>query len=380
MAFWIVSACSTAPESKENSRKINIDLSSEKSIGLSEICENVQYIHLETSDECLVDYIRDLVVKDSLIYLSTNKQVYKFNTKGRFISTIGRYGKGPGEYPGIGSGGFDVDDNRIVVQPNALKTIVYDLDGNLLEEIKQEKCALLAIKLHNNNLYWANPFPRFLSHNNFSLMAYDFSDKKYSHYLDRSGYKMEEDKSIPLLLGVNLYSFHDTISYWERKFHTVYRMVDGKVIPRYIFNFDNREPCDYQGFRDRVSDVLDYNIMFTMHETDNYFFFRFMPMMPSSNKYYIFSKPNQTTWTTSEEYDYSIKNDYDGGFPFWPMGQLDDGRLWCQFSKIELRNLLKKKEYSEITAMHPDKKKELLRLCEESTIMDNPTIMLVTLK
>lgn len=61
------------------------------------ICE---FIPLETSSDCLIKKIAQIQFVDNRIFIfdSANHLFYVFDTNGKFITQIGNYGEGPGEY------------------------------------------------------------------------------------------------------------------------------------------------------------------------------------------------------------------------------------------------------------------------------------------
>ena len=85
------------------SQSIQIDLESEQvqdSLAFSLFVDSMTSIPLETTDDCLLDGIRDVIIKDTLlIVLSDDRDaVYFFNRQGKYLRKIARRGNGPGEY------------------------------------------------------------------------------------------------------------------------------------------------------------------------------------------------------------------------------------------------------------------------------------------
>jgi hypothetical protein len=56
----------------------------------------LKMVKLETSASCLIRYITQIEISDSVIFvLDNNTSVYAFDWEGRFIAQIGRFGQGP---------------------------------------------------------------------------------------------------------------------------------------------------------------------------------------------------------------------------------------------------------------------------------------------
>jgi len=95
------------------------------------------FIKLETTDDCLIGNITNILFDDSLIFVVDKEQaktVFVFDMKGKFINRIGKVGNGPGEYTHL-SVSLNKDKNQVIIYDVAqLKVIKYDYNGNLLND------------------------------------------------------------------------------------------------------------------------------------------------------------------------------------------------------------------------------------------------------
>jgi hypothetical protein len=98
----------------------------------SPVYDDVKFIKLETNDSCLITDIRQIEIKDFLIFiLDTKGELFVFNTNGTFISKIGKYGDGPGEYAVINT--FYIENNNVVIIDEVKNSLIrYDFKGNYL--------------------------------------------------------------------------------------------------------------------------------------------------------------------------------------------------------------------------------------------------------
>ena len=73
---------------------------------------DIEYIPLETKDDCLIGSIDKIIYNDGTYFISDNQQnrIFLFGDKGEHLFTLDKIGKGPGEYIDIWD--FDVDKNR----------------------------------------------------------------------------------------------------------------------------------------------------------------------------------------------------------------------------------------------------------------------------
>lgn len=108
---------------------------------LSHFTEELQIVKLEMS--------HDAVVKDNHVLISDNYILVKggswssnepsklFSKDGKFITNIGNWGHGPGEYMLVYDEVIDEKNNRIYLLPwTSDKILVFDLKGNVLEHIR----------------------------------------------------------------------------------------------------------------------------------------------------------------------------------------------------------------------------------------------------
>lgn len=79
-------------------------------IHLNELMKNIKVVRLETSPDVLIPaYFQRFVGKENIIIVS-RESILQFGIDGRFIRTIAKKGKGPGEFRTIRS--FDVNDEE----------------------------------------------------------------------------------------------------------------------------------------------------------------------------------------------------------------------------------------------------------------------------
>lgn len=77
--------------------KIEDLLKSKKTVGLSQIATNVEYIKLETTNECLLYSMAKYYFSDSIIFVTNKDHILKFNYNGKYLGKILKVGRGPDE-------------------------------------------------------------------------------------------------------------------------------------------------------------------------------------------------------------------------------------------------------------------------------------------
>ena len=88
---------------RQKSTDIGINLVDHKQltveeIVLSDLCESIQIIPLETSDSILIATISSIKIEAGKLYVQASNGVFAFDANGRFLNEIGHKGRGPREY------------------------------------------------------------------------------------------------------------------------------------------------------------------------------------------------------------------------------------------------------------------------------------------
>ena len=103
ITLFILTACHQQPKNDFITIDILDGLKTEKEFLLSKIIDDVEYVKLETTPECLLSSANYLVGKKYIVAVQSHNpaQLYLFDRKGKFLRKIGAEGKGPLEYTSI---------------------------------------------------------------------------------------------------------------------------------------------------------------------------------------------------------------------------------------------------------------------------------------
>ena len=144
-----------------------------KNISLQDIAD-VVYIPLETKEGFLIDRFFRIQYIDEDIFVTNNREeIMFFDSKtGKALHSFNRYGRGPGEYTGIGSIAVDKRNNEMYTTTNTLRSNihpinVYDLQGKHLRTLEFRDIG----------------FPKFFhSYNDEYLFCYNTNTEERSPY------------------------------------------------------------------------------------------------------------------------------------------------------------------------------------------------------
>lgn len=114
--------------------------SRQSEVPLSKFLNSINYVTLETNPHSIIGRFAHFEVTDEYIIVRDNsipKQILLFDRKtGKFIKSIGKYGRGPNEYSRFSYIPFD-PDKRVLYAVNSLRQLlVYNLSDSDVEIIK----------------------------------------------------------------------------------------------------------------------------------------------------------------------------------------------------------------------------------------------------
>lgn len=118
--------------------RIDLNAISEPELKISNFVDSVQFIELETTEQCIVGQISKVFFLDSIILAVDSKAgtLLFFDNQGKYLHTIDKRGKGPGEYTRITCALYDSTQQQIMVFDGMMrKLLFYRHDGTLIREI-----------------------------------------------------------------------------------------------------------------------------------------------------------------------------------------------------------------------------------------------------
>lgn len=121
---------------QSNNSLPTVHIKMESNAQLEEFIANEKIIPLETNEECLIGTIKKIGVDSSHICISDDnyKEIFIFNSEGKYLSKINSYGRGPEEYHAITD--FCIHNDLLYLLARANRAIkVYKIDGSYSHEI-----------------------------------------------------------------------------------------------------------------------------------------------------------------------------------------------------------------------------------------------------
>jgi hypothetical protein len=102
-------------------------------MNLSDICDSLIYIPIETKKECLLgSHLNEFYMDKEEIFIQVNTSAYHFKRTGEFVCQFGRRGRGPGEYV-CTDFAVNKDDKRVYAHSiYGHRIFEFNYDGKLL--------------------------------------------------------------------------------------------------------------------------------------------------------------------------------------------------------------------------------------------------------
>lgn len=383
-SLFLFGCNSKIPNTINNNLKI-IDMkkaiTNTKQMKLSEIAQNIDYICLETSSECLIGKVAELKIKDNRIYINElfSKSLLEFDINGDFSKTIGANDKGPRKFSHILD--YILTDNNTVIifNPDNQEILEYSNNGNLIENINM-KFSTYGLEYFSENIYCiSNPRPTFTLSDYFRLTFINNKGKIINKLLPQSPVGINPKDRLPLY---KLYRFCDTLSYWDSYCDTIFRInTEFNIIPRYKFDFGTLKfPNELYKKNPPLHVAIKYMHISGYVETADYLFISGRNKQNKLLTVYNKNTGNIFGVCSSDGTSFKgIKNDIDGFGYFWPDGMINPNKIYKIVDVIQIKQIISKnKDLNESITKGLDK--QLINIVENKNIYDNPILMVVTLK
>lgn len=201
--------------------------------------EATQFLRLQTNKTSLmgdVGYVQKvgnrIVIAD---YQSS--QILVFNDKGYFLKSIGKKGKGPGEYFHFFDVQFDFVNNQILILNNDYRLLRYDLNGNFINEISMSQYMPLAF--HPFGKEGIALFSNFDGYTNSKEKNYRIHLLSTNLVKSFLSYKPNEKVLIPITK--NQFWFHkNVVRFYETFSPLIYNIKDNKFSVAFRLSFEDR--------------------------------------------------------------------------------------------------------------------------------------------
>ncbi len=349
-----------------------------KEFKLSEVAEDVEYVKLESHTDGLIAYAGIKHVGDYFLIDDWRKPLMVFTSDGKYLRSIGRFGKGPNEYGSAYSYDISENDQKVyILKRNSKVLLVFSIEGKHLNTIelphysnnfcllnngniliethgnyKAEGCFPLCI-LNSDGILLSevkrpdlpvgkrlgfNPIPAFDKMPNGQILIQNFARDTV--------YQIDEKGTLSPFAILNL----GKLKLPDKMYYDMLKFSQGEGILNYIVG----PGCRLVGNKIKISH--------SCQQTTS----RVGLFDPKSGELFFF-KPSETEGP-------GFANDLDGGPTFW--GHDHDQNFYYQ--RVNAIDLIDNRDfYASQKAKYPEKQKALLKLIDSLEPDDNPLVMII---
>lgn len=353
-------------------------IETEKEVLLSQIAESVEYIPLETKDNCLIKGLKSGRVFKTEKYwiVSWVTTLYQFTADGKFVRTFGRKGGGPGEYNWVHDVDVDEAKDRVYLMDTNGKIYVYELEtGKYCYDIKipsyeANSFAMLTDSIVSTFLPNSNGMQKERMY--LSGLKGDTLNTFYRNDFFDVKPGMRYSMSWPT--DRYMFRYDGKVCYKEYNNDTVFVVTEKELQPRYIIQLGQyhlpsekrMEACDgdMKKFRSLAAPYLRNQTI----ETEPYLFMPYTSWAPENDKSQLalYDKAEKLCYAVAGG---EIKNDMSGGLPFVPTTSIDKQTLVSVWYVDDI--------YKEAEKNSKVFENAILKSLNED---DNPVLMIVHLK
>lgn len=360
---------------------INIEksLTEAKSVLLSNIGKQLEYIPLETNPNCMIQSIQHIRFSEDFIFIADFTKILQFDRKGKFLRQIGTNGRGPGEYLGISDFCIDQKHKKIYINECyfGCEILEYDFNGSFIKSFNQPWISYQFI------VYDTTGFIFHFTHDNDSTVY-----SKYNFYITNYDlnptYKVKRNfirKSNIAARKIPLYYFNNILHFKQYTVDTLYTLENEKPKPYAIFKlgkskldpnimFNGRNPNVAQ----MIKEIENYFEISKILENENYLFTNIAFGVSDSSKSCVYNKKSAET-TIIE--DVGFQNDIDGGIPFWPRYIYNDNILIDYVDAFKFLNSIQSSESNNFNGRVKKRNNQLEILKENLTETSNPILIVL---
>lgn len=248
----------------------------DEALPLSKVVEDVEFIPLETTEECLLDdYLKNITITTTDIIVYDYNRAYRFDRKGKFINAIGKRGQGPGEYVKCMETAVDTLKRIVYFLDQNARILKYSYEGNYLGSLPTKLASTKILKggkdifvMEDRSYLFRKPKDR-------------YSTYFYSESLERlvSKMKCEKKEKIPALALCDpiTYNYRGDIYVQDFWSDTIYKAVTPTLLsPHAVIKkgkFEERTRPD-KSLRTGKEDPADKMVLgiYRSGETDRFIF------------------------------------------------------------------------------------------------------------
>jgi hypothetical protein len=346
---------------------------------INEIASDIDFVKLETTDNCYFYSPSDILIVNSKIFFYDRKlsQFFMFNYDGKFIKKFGQRGKGPNEYLNVQNFAYDKTSSQLFIFTREKKIFKYTLNGDLAGSITINANPLSMLPL-NGRYIGFYPSPVCLENKNFYLSFFNMEG-----IFQKSFFTNIPCQERDAVLFNRFYQFNDAIRFWDCGNDTVYS-INSNFHVNSAYTFSSKRMMPYQMYGSLnlyQTGVNNYITVQNFMESDRFIFIKGRAHSFGTGMFVVYDKSNNKSVVLQDD-DFNkigLKDNLISSLYFWPLQILHDGRMVCCVEIADLKAIIHEPGVK-MKFLMQDKFEQLKIVVSNSKIDDNPILFLIKLK
>ena len=211
-----------------------VDLKKQQQASIFDYFRHIELIPLETNNNVVVGSVGKIIFHQNRYYVfdehHAQEAVHIFDESGKFIFTINKRGKGPGEYTEL----TDVIINPFTGNLNLLNpwgfVIIYDLQGNYVKTSHKVTNAELPV-VHKLIALNDKIFVFYSGYRNPKIIYYDMEEMKILHQ------EYEENPALHVFWGKTFYEYRGQWYFYRLFDNAIYELSSNSMVKSYTLDF-----------------------------------------------------------------------------------------------------------------------------------------------
>ncbi|MDX9946672.1 MAG: 6-bladed beta-propeller [Bacteroidales bacterium] len=376
---------------------VNEGLKNQATLRLSEVADSIRYVILSEERDVAVNFVFEVALTDSAIIAAVSQCPFLvFDLNGKFLDTIGRFGRGPHEYMPGSKFSVDPASGEIIVYRNFLHDFIsFDFNGGFIERDIPE----LSVSIESFVCLPGSRLALFPTYDGRELLDYNFR-KSMIHMglFDKDGNKLSEIshpvQNIPsdfvpsrFVPGspVNRNTFFKNEIVTPCYENSVYKINSDSIYTGFKINWDKLAvPETFEEKYYPRSSSARYpfaEIRGKFIETSENAFF----ILSNDGTKYLIEYDKVSCKASSMSFEEDDKagfiNDLDGGQRFFPFWTNREGDIWIDFIEaLDLKTQYTDDFLKDNDAVNPATRETLIDFIKNLQADDNPVLRIVYLK
>lgn len=358
-----------------------IDLESninrEKVVPLSSIGKELEYIPLETTPNSIFKSINQIFFSETYIFISDFNKLLQFDRTGKFIRQVGSNGRGPGEYIHVTGFCIDQKNEKIYIAAWGIHSIQeFDFNGNFIRSFNQPFFSSQFLVKDTNRFVFRLNYNDKTTDSDFKLYITDTNAIPIVKIKDY----IKHTREVTFTISVTpMYVFDNNFHFMQFCVDTLFTLKNDILEPYAIFNLGKLKMnpdvmIATQNLEEEATRFKQKLWIDKISENLQYLFLKLNYGFSDSSRSFIVNKLTmENTFLESN----SLKNDIDGGIPFWPKYIYNDSILVDYYGANSFLNQFSKVDSKQQKVKYGDKYIQFEKQVVKLDRFSNPILIIL---